>query len=133
MLESEPPSWPPELASELADHGRGLREYMGNMRAARAKAAGTFTFLLDRDDTLLLWDDSYVADVWWPPRDGEPGMWSRISIDPFTASVTAIRPARAQEIAGADVDLHAEASTEAWEATKTAGQARSPSGGSSPA
>jgi hypothetical protein len=118
MLDCGVPNWPPELASELGDYGRGLREYMQNLRTARAKAASRFTFLLDRDGTLLRWDDSYVADVWWPPPDGEPGMWSRFAIDPFTASVTGITPTRARELAGADADLYAEASTEASEAAK---------------
>ena len=116
ILEGEVPSWPPELARELSECGRGLREYMENMREARAKAAGRFTFLLDRVVTLLRWDASYVPDAWWHPRAGEPGRWSRLTINPFTASVTAITPARAQELAGADADLYAEASTEAWKA-----------------
>jgi hypothetical protein len=72
---------------------------------------------MDRDDSLLRWDASYVADVWWPPRAGEPGTWSRTLIEPVTASVTAITSARAQEIAGAD--LYADASAEAWGAART--------------
>jgi hypothetical protein len=120
MLDGGVPNWPPDLARELSDYGRGLREYMENMRAARARTASAFTFLADRDGTLLRWDASYVADVWWPRRAGEQGQWSRLSINPFTANVTAITPERAQELAGADADLYAEASTEAWEAARVA-------------
>jgi hypothetical protein len=75
---------------------------------ARAKAAGQFTFLLDHDGTLLRWDQSYVSDVWWPSKNGEPGQWRRYQVNPFTASVTAIRPERAQAFAGAGCDLYGE-------------------------
>jgi hypothetical protein len=77
-----------------------------------------FMFLLDRDRTLLRWDASYVADVWWPPRDGEPGQWSRLPLNPFTASVTEIAAERAQEIAGPGAGLYAEASLAALEAAR---------------
>jgi len=58
---------------------------------------------------LLRWDASYVTDVWWPSRDGEPGQWSPLPVNPITANVTQVTPERAKEIAGPDADLYAEA------------------------
>jgi hypothetical protein len=65
-----------------------------------------FTFLLDRDGTLVRWDQSYVSDVWWPGKR----VWHRFQLDPFEASVTAITPERARELAGDGPDLYADAS-----------------------
>jgi hypothetical protein len=142
MLDCGVPNWPPELARELADYGRQVGEYMENMRAARGNRAAQerrvapetippgdrrFTFLLDRDGTLLRWDQWLVSDVWWPADEKGPGQWSRYQVDPFTANVTPITPERAQELAGADADLYAEASTDAWEAAR-APRAGSPDG-----
>lgn len=113
------PSWPPELARELAHYGGMVQEYMANVRAARSRRAAReptegseaterrFTYLLDRDGALLRWDKSLVSDVWWPPRNGKPGRWHRYQVDPFVANVTEITPAEAQELAGPDADLYA--------------------------
>ena len=54
-----------------------------------------FTFLEDRDGSLLRQDQSLVSDVFWP----KGARWARYQIDPFTASVTAITPEDALEIA----------------------------------
>jgi hypothetical protein len=62
-----------------------------------------FTFLCDRDGTLLRWDQSMVSDVFWPGK----GVWTRYKVNPFTASVTVITPERARELAGPDADLYA--------------------------
>jgi hypothetical protein len=109
MLDCGVPNWSRELARELSEYGRQVNTYMENMRAARAKAARAFTFLLDRDGTLCRWDASYVADVWWPGKDGEPAQWCRYPLDPLRANVTAITPERARELAGDGADLYADA------------------------
>lgn len=62
-----------------------------------------FTFLYDRDGTLLRWDQSMVSDVWWP----DARIWHRYQLNPFEASVTSITPQRARELAGAGADLYA--------------------------
>jgi hypothetical protein len=135
MLDCGVPNWPPELARELSEYGRQVGEYMENMRAARGNRAaqergegpGTippserrFKFLLDRDGTLLRWDQSLVSDVWWPADEKGPGQWARYQVNPLVANVTAITPERAQEIARPGADLYAKASTEAWEAARAA-------------
>jgi hypothetical protein len=66
-------------------------------------ASRQFTFLLDRDGTLLRWDESLVSDVWWPGQR----VWHGYQVNPFEASVTTITPERAREFAGPGCDLYA--------------------------
>jgi hypothetical protein len=106
MLDVGAPNWPPELARELSEYGRQLGTYMENMRAASANATRRFTFLLDNDGALLRQDQSLVTDAWWP----RSRVWHRFQIDPFTASVTAITPERARELAGVRADIYADVS-----------------------
>jgi hypothetical protein len=90
-------------------HGVASRRGVGRPRASHdqgrvekgGKVAdeGRFTFLYDRDGTLLRWDQSMVSDVWWP----DARIWHRYQLNPFEASVTSITPQRAQELAGADL------------------------------
>jgi hypothetical protein len=54
-----------------------------------------FTFLEDRDGSLLRQDQSLVSDVFWP----KGAIWHRYPMNPFEASVTAITPEAALEIA----------------------------------
>jgi hypothetical protein len=54
-----------------------------------------FTFLEDRDGSLLRQDQSLVSDVFWP----KGAIWHRYLMNPFEASVTAIAPEDALEIA----------------------------------
>jgi hypothetical protein len=62
-------------------------------------ATREFTFLLDRDGTLCRWDEWYVSDVWWAADEKRAGEWHRYDVNPFTANVTAITPARGRVVA----------------------------------
>jgi hypothetical protein len=66
--------------------------------------ARRYTFLQDRDGSLLRWDRSMVSDVYWPGKR----VWRRYQINPFKDSVTAIKPQRARELAGLGADLYAD-------------------------
>jgi hypothetical protein len=76
-------------------------------RCAEFALSGTFTALVGR---LLRVGCKCkpVSDLWWPPTNGQPSRWRRYQVNPFTASVTAITPERAQELAGRNADLHAD-------------------------
>lgn len=126
---SGPPTWPPNMnsatrCSMVLTPGELLYEYKRQQRESRRTTAAAsawlaengvttatrdFTFLLDHDGTLLRWDASYVADVWWPADEKGTGQWHRYGVNPFTANVTAITRERARELAGPDADLYAEA------------------------
>jgi hypothetical protein len=138
---SGPPTWPPninaatrcsmdltpgELLYEYKRQRAGLGRTVAAARAVLAEngittAAGDFTFLRDRDGTLCRWDEGYASAVWRPANDREPGQWHGYPINPFTANVTAITPAEAQELAGPGADLYAEAPSSAPPVEASAG------------
>jgi hypothetical protein len=68
-----------------------------------------FTFLEDRDGSLLRQDQSLVSDVFWP----KGAIWRRYPMNPFEASVRTITPERARELGGPDADLYAASDADA--------------------